>query len=494
MMKSNSLRKSALLFGAFFVAFIALPKMINLRIESDNLTSVSDTLSSSRLSFYGLLGSGNTLSSTVVNINTTSAAPSTSSSQIASPSGQTVLIGTRIYSISSIMPNNDQSKFTITAGLQTGDIAAGLPVIASQSASHTIRFVTRSAVASGSFRVLVQATANASSSNDGIPDGDGFDMKVAAPTVTCPTDNGSYDFVAGTASASATIINGIRYHVFECRYSGTGAASQSFVANPFVITSLINPAPKPTHARGTADTYKVIVQNLDSTYSLVDQTAIQVGVIESVRVSATVAPQITFKIAGLTSAEIQSGTGACGVDGGGTYVTTTPTQVPFGEVSISSFTYAGQSLEVSTNAVGGYVVTAQQNDNLGKNGRVCADGAFPTDCIPDTTGNGANITYGAKGRWDSTTYKGFGYGLYKISGTGTAAFQRTDTDANCAAGTFCARQFADLENSEPAQSIFSSSTVADAENVDVCYKIAVSNTQPAGDYENHIIYTATSTF
>lgn len=489
----GSITKSVVLATLFVASFAVLPKVFHLTIESDNLTSVSDTLSSSRLSFYGLLGAGNTVGSSLVTLDTASSTPSTSSSQIASPSAQTVLIGTRIYTVNSIMPNGDESKFTISAGLQSGDTTAGLPVVATQSASHTIKFTTRTAVASGAFRVLVQATSNSGSSNDGIPDGDGFDMKVAAPTVTCPTDDANYDFVTGTATAAATTINGTVYHSFECRYSGSGAASQSFAANPLVITSLINPAPKSTHSRGTADTYKVIVQNLSTdTYGVIDQTAIQIGVVESVRVSATVAPQITFKIAGLTSTEIQSSTGACGTDVSGSYVTTTPTHVPFGEVAISSFTYAGQSLEVSTNAVGGYVVTAQQNDNLGKAARACDDSSFPADCIPDTTGNAGTITYGTKGRWDVTTYKGFGYGLYKISGTGTAAFERDDGD--CGGGTFCAKQFADLENDEPAQSIFSSSTVADAENVDVCYKIVVSNTQAAGDYENHIIYTATSTF
>ena len=473
------------------VVFAFFPRLF--RNEAANLTSVSDTLSSSRLSFYGLMGAGNTVGSTLITINTTTA-PSTSSSQLASPSASVaVKIGTHHdYTLDKIMQNGNEALFSVTSGqtLQTGDQTAGVPIIATQSASHTVKFTTATAVPNGSIRVLVQATANTGSSNDGIPDGDGFDFKDAPPTVTCPTDvSSTMDFVAGTASAAAVTINSVKYHVFECRYSGAGNAAQSFQSDPIIVTSLINPAPKSGHAVGTADAYNVIVQNMDSTYTMVDQTTAQIGVIESVRVSATVAPQITFKIAGIPSGAL--GNNACGSN---TSVTTTATTVPFGEVAISSFSYAAQSLEVSTNAVGGYVVTAHQNDNLGKGGKACADGSFPVDCIVDTTGDGANITYGTKGRWDSITYKGFGYSLKKITSTGTAAFEYGDTDGNCVGGTFCAKQFADLENSEPSQTIFSSSTVADSENIDVCYKIVISNTQAAGDYENHVVYTATATF
>ncbi len=481
----NAMYQTTLRIGfiaLFAGVFAFLPAQLR-KTQSANLTSVSDTLSTSKLSFYGLMGTGNTVGETLILINTTTA-PSTSSSQLASPSASTVKIGSNIYTVSGVMPNGDQSKFSISSALLTGDQTAGNAIIATSSASHTVKFTTATAVPNGSIRVLIQATANTGTSNDGIPDGDGFDFNVSAPSVACPTDSGTYDFVAGTASAAAVTLSGVKYHTFECRYSGTGSTGLSFQSNPIIVTSLINPAPKSTHAVGTSDGYSVIVQNLDYTYNLVDQTSLQVGVIEQVRVSATVAPQITFKIAGIPSGAL--GSNACGTT---TDVTTTPTTVPFGQVSITSFMHAAQSLEVSTNAIGGYVVTAQQNYPLTMIGTAAT--------IADATGNGANITYSSKGRWDSTTYKGFGYGLKyigKVSGTGSAAFQYTDTDANCTGGTFCAKHFADLSNSEPVQTIFSSSGVADSENVDVCYKIVISNTQAAGDYENDITYTATSTF
>ncbi|HKY73878.1 MAG TPA: hypothetical protein VJ246_01040 [Patescibacteria group bacterium] len=477
-MKTNGLAQRVLIIVLLFGVLFLLPRYLK-KSQSANLTSVSDTLSSSRLSFYGLMASGNTVGATLVTINTTTA-PSTSSSQLASPSASTVKIGSTVYNLSNVMPNSDQSKFSVSTGLSSGDETAGNAIIASQSASHTVRFNTVTAVPDGAIRILVQATTNTGSSDDGIPDGDGFDFGATAPSIACPSDDANYDFVTGTATAQAVTISTVKYHAFECRYSGTGAAT-SFQSNPVILTSLINPAPKSGHAVGVADTYSVIVQQLDYAYSTIDQTSMQVGAIESVRVSATVASQITFKIAGIPSGS--SGNNACGSD---TSVTTTATTIPFGQLAISTFSYAAQSLEISTNAIGGYAVTAQQNNQL----RIPSTATY----ILDTTGDNTDITYGSKGKWDSTSAKGFGYSLKKISAAGTAAFERTDTDANCVGASFCAKQFPDLSNSEPAQTILSSSTVADAENIDVCYKVIISNSQSDGTYENNVIYTATATF
>src|SRR3989344_2893112 len=130
-----------LLVLGFFavVVFILSPSMF--RNEAANLTSVSDTLSSSRLSFYGLMWTGNTVGSTLITINTTTA-PSTSSSQLASPSASTVLIGSTIYTLGEIMPNSNESNFGITSALQSGDQTAGEPIIPTQSASHTNKFTS----------------------------------------------------------------------------------------------------------------------------------------------------------------------------------------------------------------------------------------------------------------------------------------------------------------------------------------------------------------
>jgi len=507
LLKKHHMMKTAvrnIVFVAAFAGFFTLLPHYTNPSESANLTSVSDTLSNSRLSFYGIT-EANTTGSTDVAIVATGA-QSVDTNQLADPSAgatNNVLIGNSIYTIESVAPgyvgSYDTTNFTVTTGLDAGDAAAAQPVVATQSANHTIKFTTATAVNGGKIRALVKAsgTAGAGLSSDGVPDLDGFDAGHASIALTCPTDvddpaGGAVEYDFGTPAITEEVTFASNtYTQFDCPYTGTGKAGYSFQANPLVITALINPAPKAGHTVATADTYSVVLQNLNASSAVVDQTSVKIAVIEGVRVTATVSPQISFLIGGISSGSVNT---TCGTDAGGTFVTSTATTVPFGEVLISAFTYAAQSLTVSTNAENGYAVTAFQNDNLGVNANACADGSFPATCIPDTTGNGANISYTAKGRWDSTTYKGFGYALHEISGGSTPAFTRADTDGNCVGGTFCAKQFADIENSEAAQSLFTSSATSDADQVNVCYKIVVSSSQVAGDYENVVTYTATATF
>lgn len=458
--------------------------------QSASLTNVSVTLSNSRLSFSGILASGNTAGASQVIIDTTvGVRPSTSSAQLVSGDvvgvGDTNSIGS--YTITSI---NSASTFNVTPVLASGDVEAGDIVISSQSATQTVRFTTANAIPNGAIRILVPAVSNDADSQDGLPDSGNFDFSNSAPTVTCPSDISGYDFVAGTASASAITIGSQDYHSFECRYSGNGAIGTAFDASAndaIVINDLINPAPKAAHTTGLADTYRIIVQHLNSAYSAQDSTTTSVGVIEAVRVTASVAPQITFQISGVAAS-----TTACGVT---TDVTTTAAAVPFGELSISAFTDAAQALSVSTNATNGYAVTVRANDQLGRDAGTCVGDNTGADCIPDATGNNAAMSHTASDRWDSTTYKGFGFSLDDVNTSGlTPVFEYDTVAGNCSGGTYCARQFADTEDSQAAQQIFSSTTVADEHNLYVCYRAVISSTQSAGDYENHVIYTATATF
>lgn len=455
-------------------------------VRSANLTSVSVTLSTPRLSFYGLLASGNSVGSSIVTINTTPGAiASTTSAQLAE--GDLVWIGDggtgSTYTVASA--SSTPSTFTIkspsAATLGSGDADTGDAVISTQSATHTVRFTTASAIANGRFRILVPTVTPGA---DGIPDQGGFDFGASAPTVTCPSNaTTTYDFVTGTATASAVTLAGVTYHAYECAYSGTGGSGTAFDGSSndaITIDSIINPTPKTNHVEGYADTYKIIVQHLDSTQVAVDATTVSIGVIESVRVTATVPPQITFGILGLAS-----GTSACGVTTG---VTTTATTVPFGEISISSFTNAAQALTVSTNATNGFTVTAIANDELGLSGATCTGNeTSDTDCIPDA--DVTSMTHTTSQDWTSTTDKGFGYSLEDVNASTTEAFSYDES-----ARTFSAKHFADNEASQVAQTIFSASSPQENDNLYVCYRIIVGATQPAGDYENLVTYRATATF
>lgn len=457
--------------------------------QSASLTNVSVTLSNSRLSFSGAMAAGNTAGSSQVIINdTTGDWPSTDSAQIVS--GDSFTIGNdgtaTNYTVTSIDTSN---TFNVTPVLEANDVDAGDIVISTQSATHTVRFTTANAIANGAFRILVPSVANDANSQDGLPDAGNFDFSNSAPTVTCPADIANYDFVGGTATASAVTIGSQEYHSFECRYSGSGAIGSAFdgtTNDAIVINNLINPAPKVGHSAGLADTYRIVVQHLNSSYSAADTTTTSVGIIEAVRITASVAPQITFEING-----VPSGTTACGVS---TDVTTTAAAVPLGELSISSFTNAAQSMEVSTNATNGYTVTALANDQMGRNAGTCLGDNTGGDCIPDSVGDNTAMSHTASDEWNTTSVKGLAFSMDDVNTSGvTPVFEYTTATGNCT-GTFCARQFADAEDSQTATQIFSSNDVADQHNLYMCYRAVISSTQAAGDYENNITYTATATF
>ena len=121
-------------------------------------------------------------------------------------------------------------------------------------------------------------------------------------------------------------------------------------------------------------------------------------------------------------------------------------------------------------------------------------GAYPSTSSSQLVDGGA-MSHTAPATWDSTTYKGFAYTLHNVNAVSgmTPAFEYTTTSGNCATGT-CYKQFADAENSQAAQTIFSSSAPAENHNLYMCYKAVIGSIQAAGDYENYLTYTATAVF
>jgi hypothetical protein len=463
--------------------------------RSANLGDVSITLSNSRPSFRGSLAAGNTVGTSQLVITTTAGSwPSTSSAQLVI-GDELLTIGAdntaTLYSVTDVVSD---STVNIDPILDTGDATAGDDLVATSSSSLTVRFSTTNAIANGSFRILLPAVTDNTEAANGIPDGGAFDFGTVAPTVTCPTSIPGYTFAAGTATANSVTLDGVDYHAYECSYTGNGAIGTDFdgVTNdPIIISSVINPAPKKaTHSLGYADTYRPIIQHLDSTDAVADFSTVAIGVVEAVRITAEVAPQITFRILGLNS-----GTSACGFS---TSVTTTPSSVPFGYLSIDGFTYAAQGLAVSTNASNGYVVTAIANDQLGRNGGTCLGDNTGVECIPDSVGNTSNMSHTYSAEWSQTAVKGFAFSLHDVNTSGTTpAFQYTSNGVNaCTGAGTCFRQFADDENAitESPQEIMTHTSVADNHNLYVCYKAIISALQAAGTYSNYVTYTATATF
>lgn len=490
-MKTNNLIPSKKFFS--FVIFVVLLASLGFieKTRSANLSSVSITLSTPRLSFVGKLDTGNSVgSSTVLLVTTAGSAASTTSAELAE--GDSVLIGdtnnATLYTVasSSGTPANFTIRTPASATLLTNNADTGDAVIATRSGTVNVKFTTATAIANGAFQILIPATTLSGSSGraDGIPDQDGFDFGTTTPTVTCPDDVGAnYNFVTGTATASATTLAGVTYHSYECRYSGNGVASTVFdgtTEDDIVISNLINPSPKIGHVQGYSDPYKILVRNLDSTYAAVDSTIVTVGGVESVRVIALVPSQITFGVLAVTSA-----TSTCGEL---TTATTTDTTVPFGEVNTTGFSRASQKLQVSTNALNGFAVTIIANDQLGKDGNACAsDPPSGNTCIPDASVG--SMSHTTSQDWTNTANKGLGYSLSDPSSTTTEAFSYNESGR-----TFSAKHLPDAENSQSAQTIFSSTAPASDHNVYVCYRVVVGNSMLAGSYTNTVTYRATASF
>jgi len=453
------------------------------QINSANLGVVKDTLQTSRLSFAGRVKSPTVAGSSHVWIYTASASEFYSVSTAGLKVGDTLTIGTGSYTIDSIV---DADEFTTTANLAAGDGDDTDVIYFKSKPQHVITFTTASSIASGFFRVLIPAAT--SNFNDVAPDSTGFDF--ASGVAGTASNVSGYTFVTPVATVSGGTNCPSGWHCLEYHYTGAGGVGTAITLNVGATAGTntpIAPAPKSGHAEGTADTYSFRIQNFvngsDPTGTPTDQSTGKIGVIESVRVTATVDPTISFSIAGIASGASPCGTGVPNQ----TDVTTVtgvnaPLAVPFGTLSLNTFMDAAHLLTVSTNGTNGYVVTAQENDQMGK------DGGTAT-FIPDTSGDNGTADENTEDTWDTAAaHPGFGYTLKSVN---LATVPFTSTGA-----TFNARRFASIADPDSplVETIMSSTGTADAHTANICYRVSVAATQAAGDYENQVTFTATASF
>ncbi len=454
-------------------------------IQSANLTTVKDTIQSSRLSFAGRVKSPTAAGSSHVWIYTASTTGFYSISTAGLKVGDSLVIGgTNSYTIASII---DADEFTTTTVLAAGDADDTDSIYFKSRPQHVVTFNTDSAIADGFFRVLIPAAT--SNQNDSLPDSSGFDF--GGTVDITPTNATGYTFSnnAATVSGGTGCTSPANYHCMEFHYSGAGGVGTAITLTIGATTGVntpLAPAPSSAHTQATADSYQIIVQNFSAganpaTATATDATTAQIGLIESVRVTATVDPSITFSIAGIASSANPCGTGATNAtDVDTTTGTNAPLAVPFGSLALNTFKDAAHVLTVSTNAVNGYTVTTIENDQLGKDGGT-------TPFIIDTDGDAGSATETVTDTWDTPTANpGFGYTLKSVTGA-TVPF--TSTGA-----TFNARRFPALADAESPATVMSATGTADSHQANVCYRITVDATQAAGDYENQITYTATASF
>jgi len=470
------------------VFLYTFPKLKSQEVDSGNLTTATDTLSNSRLSFYGKVSGTYDVNSGTF-IMQSSSNPDNNTNHLFPQ--DVVLIGS----------NNNKTVATVEGTLQfsttaktTNQLANGDAIYATQSATHTVTFTTVSTgnIQGGAIRVLVPAGDSTSASNNSLPDGGataGFDFNaITAGSVTCPT-GGGVTWATATATASATYGNNL--HAFECRFYGGTLAAGAYTFTIGGATKLINPAPRSSHTQGTADTYVVKIQQLDyaSGYSPVDTVNVSVSPVEAVLVSATINPSLTFSITGQAA-----GASRCGVT---TSVATTATAVPFGELTGSDTFYnAAHLISVSTNATSGYTIKLAEDDDLKKPGT-------STYINVGTCDSGSTCSPTSKGQWQTPASNyGWGYSLHTVSGSPTLAFNYDDTSGgNCGGGTtYCAKAFAcnnvsgGCSATTAEQTIASSTAPTSAQTFYTCYRLNYGPTQATGYYQTRLLYYALATF
>jgi hypothetical protein len=480
----RTLRRSLLLFVTFLLlSSLSTPSVL----ESASLSSVKDTLSTSRLSFKGELAGDHVSGATLITLEQSSlAAGRTSDTNDNLFPGDSIVIDDGPYTIGSIV-SDSTSQFTTTSGLDPTDVNDADIVIFRSLATHTITFTTNTVIAAGgAVRVLIKA--DSTTSNDGTPDDEGFDFNsIPAGDITCPTGGGPGAWITPTATASGDGGCTAGYHCFECPFEGqlNTAQALTFTIGDGDADDLINPAPSATtKTLGVADTYSFYVQILDSadSFAVKDQTQGRIAVLEAVRVTATVDPTIQLTITGVAASQTR-----CGQS---TKDTSTATLVPFGSLSVASAfgNIMSQQVSAVTNGPSGYAVTVFEDDQLSIGGAGVTE-ISDTDC--DSGAACSNTT--TSGNWHTETdQSGWGYSIQNIDAD-TVPFQYNVTSGNCSIGTFCARPFP-VGSSNAVSVMSNTSTPSDTEDIYMCYKIVAATSQTAGDYENRLVYTATATF
>lgn len=464
-------------------------------------TSVKDTLSTSQLSFFGRLGIGNSANDSVLKISIGAGTTNPSKNTGNLFNGDIVGIGRSggaagldMYTVSDIAST---ASFAITTPINLNNIDANGIVVATRSAIHTISFTPQSNITGGAWQFLIKATNRVGEKeNDGMPDQAGFDLgaDVGSTTVGLGTRLKATDISCpfGVASIGATItVNGNTYHNILCTL-GAGVSNPIGVGVTVTIgrslatgSQIINPSPSTTHIEGAAgplfDVYTFFIRHLDAGGAVVntDTAAGKIAVVESVRVTATVDPNLTFIID--VGGSLGLGSTACGNTGGNAFAAnaanTTATAVSFGSLSGNAFNNLGQRLSALTNSNGGYVVTVFEETKL----RNLTTGVT----IPDTTCDAGTCTYTTAQPWTTdNTHSKWGYTLQNLS-VGITSTTFTYTNGYKAFGVGFAQ----------AQPIMTNpGTPSTTEQAFICYRLTAANSQQAGSYENKLTYTATATF
>ncbi len=330
----------------------------------------------------------------------------------------------------------------------------------STASNHTIQFVTPTGmVAGGTATVTFQVGFDLSSVTE-----DDIDFAV----------NGVDEDTAAAAAAAVWGVTIVGQDIII--ESGT----DTIAPNATVTIEIGSNAT----AFGTGDDLNRIVNpgtqgsyEIDIDFNGVDGGTTEVAIVDSVYVTAQVNTNFEFTVSGFATAGIA-------VNGTSTTGTTTATSLPFGLLANGEIETLAQELTVATNAIRGFVVTAEVDQQLlsstGADIDAFDDGAFLNPKAWEAPGDGTPSISDENtwGHWGWTT-------------------EDTDTTRGAAA-EFGANEWEGASTS-PAV-LFSHTSVADAStpgigSTTVGFQIEITALQEAADdYSAILTYIATPTF
>jgi len=327
--------------------------------------------------------------------------------------------------------------------------------------NHTIEFVTPTGVAASETIVITFDQAAQAFDLTGIGEED-VDLLVGGVAETVGTDwTVAVDTVADTITITSAGAGGVIAAAAEVEILIGLHATNDGTAD----TQIINPA--------TVQSYEINV-----TVGSADSGETRVAIVDSVTVTATVDTIFTFTVEGQTA-----------LAGAGFSTSDDPTQdstatsIPFGELEANTPVSASQSLEVSTNAANGFVVTVAVDQQLtSSNGAVIdsfVDGGNTSVPTPWAEPNGDLGVANEAGHWgltsNDTTLTGTLTDLY----TGGTEFVAASTDP-----------VEVFRHDGP-----SDGQVAGSGTAQVLYKVEITALQEAADdYTATLTYVATPVF
>ena len=277
--------------------------------------------------------------------------------------------------------------------------------------------------------------------------------------------------LATTTAAAGTwgVVMGAQTISFETPTDG-GVASSATATIEIGTNATAGETGQNQISNPTAGSHEITV-----TGTMVDSGRTRVAIIDNVLVTAEVTTTFDFVINGRASTTIVNGSPTS------TATDTTATALPFGVLSSDVSKTLGQHLQVTSNAINGFVVTIEQDNNLqsstGADIDGFIDGAYtdtPTGWVDPTEGIANENTWG---HWGLTTED------TDLEGAGTDFA----ADQWVAASTTPRAIFAHDGPSDGATSGVGSTTVG--------FQAQISPLQEAGDdYSTILTYIATPTF